>query len=141
RFGDKAHLLAAVVGEDERSLQDAVLSAPPPLGPGDRPVDRLIAFLDALADLTERNLDVLLATDSIPPGGLAIGAYQAWRLHAVHLLADARPALAPEDAGWHADVLLAPVDPALYASQLRQHGLTAEMIKTNLRELAARVLS
>ncbi|HEX2284478.1 MAG TPA: helix-turn-helix domain-containing protein, partial [Mycobacterium sp.] len=33
RFGDKAGLLAAVIGEDEHALQEAVLHGPPPLGP------------------------------------------------------------------------------------------------------------
>jgi AcrR family transcriptional regulator len=34
RFGDKAGLLAAVIGDDERVLQEAVLHGPAPLGPG-----------------------------------------------------------------------------------------------------------
>src|SRR5437660_1013209 len=48
RFGDKAGLLAAVVGEQERELQEAMLRGRPPLGPGAAADERLMAFLDAL---------------------------------------------------------------------------------------------
>jgi AcrR family transcriptional regulator len=140
RFGDKGRLLAAIVGEEERGLQEALLSGPPPLGRGADAPARLIAFLDALVELTERNLGVLLATDSTPPGRIQIGAYQAWRAHAAQLISDARPELSPEDAGWYADLLLAALDPALFANQRRLRGLPVESIKRNLRELVARVL-
>lgn len=136
RFGDKAGLLAAIVGGDERELQEAFLHGPPPLGPGPRPAERLTAFLEALAALTERNLGVLLATDATPPGRLQIGAYTAWRLHVVGLLAELRPDLTADDAGWYADVLLGPLDPGLYAWQRRRQGFSRRRIAANLVALA-----
>ena len=139
RFGDKARLLAAVVGDEERELQEAVLRGPPPLGPGAPPEERLIAFLEALARLTERNLGVLLATDATPPGRLQIGAYGAWRLHVSGLLAELRPDLDPADAGWYADALLGPLDAPLYALGRRRQGLGAAQIAANLAALARAV--
>src|SRR3954470_281953 len=47
-FGSKRELLLELLGERERALQDAVISGPPPLGPGAEPGDRLVAFLLAL---------------------------------------------------------------------------------------------
>jgi AcrR family transcriptional regulator len=136
RFGDKAGLLAAIVGDDERDLQDALLHGPPPLGPGAPASERLTAFLEALAALTERNIGALLVTDTTPPGRLHIGAYGAWRLHVAALLSELRPRLAPADAGWTADVLLAPLDPRLYAWQRRQQGLSRRRLVANLLVLA-----
>src|SRR5690242_15753445 len=46
-FGDKGGLVAAILDERERDLQDRLLSGPPPLGPGAPPHQRIEAFLDA----------------------------------------------------------------------------------------------
>ncbi|HEX2286160.1 MAG TPA: helix-turn-helix domain-containing protein, partial [Mycobacterium sp.] len=139
RFGAKAGLLAAVIGEDERALQEAVLHGPPPLGPDAPPGERLAAFMDALVSLTERNLGALLVTDLTPPGRLKVGAYRGWRLHLVTLLRRLRPDLDAKDAGWHADVLLATVDPQLYAHQRREAGLSKRRIASNAKALAAAI--
>jgi AcrR family transcriptional regulator len=138
RFGDKPGLLAAVIGDEELELQQAVLHGEPPLGPGGRADRRLDAFLAALAALTERNLNILLATDSTPPGWLGTGAYEGWRLHVQNLLAELRPDLNPVDRGWHADALLAPLSPQLYARQRRERRLSAQRLARNLRSLATR---
>lgn len=141
RFHDKAGLLAAVIGEDERRLQDAVIAGPPPLGPGAPAEDRLAAFLREQVRLTEENLSVLIATDASAPGGrFRVGAYQAWRVHVMVLLDELRPELSEADAGWVADALLAPLDPELYDHQRRERGLTVERITENLLALAARVI-
>jgi AcrR family transcriptional regulator len=139
RFGGKAGLLAAVVGDEERTLQEAVLSGPPPLGPGAEPAQRLAAFIDAVVALTERNLGALLVTDATPPGRLKIGAYQGWRLHLVTLLRRLRGDLDAKDAGWYADVLLATVDPPLYAHQRREVRLSKRRIAANAKALAAAI--
>jgi AcrR family transcriptional regulator len=140
RFGDKAALLAAVVGQQERELQEAVLHGPAPLGPGAPAQERLLAFLDALVSLTDCNLGVLLATDATPPGRLKIGAYAGWRLHLVTLLRQVRPDLDPDDVGWYADMLLAPMDPQLYADHRRDRRMSRHHIATNVKMLARAVI-
>jgi len=132
RFGDKAGLLAAVVGEDERALQDAVLSGPPPLGPGAPARERLAAFLAALAELTEDNLDVLIAVDVASGGRLRVGSYGAWRLHVKALLDELRPV---QDNGWRADALLAPLAADLYAFHTREQAMSRDRIVALLTEL------
>src|ERR1044071_4859595 len=47
RFGDKAGLLAAVVGEQERELQEAMMGGRPTRGRGAPADERLGAFLGA----------------------------------------------------------------------------------------------
>jgi polyketide synthase 12 len=44
RFGTRAGIFQALLDDEERDFQQAVLSGPPPLGPGAMPLDRLIAY-------------------------------------------------------------------------------------------------
>jgi AcrR family transcriptional regulator len=139
RFGDKASLIAAVLGEQERALQDALLSGPAPLGPGAPAAERLVAFLEALCALTEANLDVLAASEGAAPGArFRVGSYRAWRLHAATLLASIAPDL---DTQWWAEALLAPLQAALYRQQRREQGFSAERIAANVTDAARRLLS
>src|ERR1700683_1328516 len=50
RFGSRAGIFQALLDDDERDLQERVLSGPPPLGPGAPPLDRLIAYGRARTD-------------------------------------------------------------------------------------------
>lgn len=137
RFGDKAGLIAAVLGEPERELQEAVLSGPPPLGPGAPAPERLEAFLLALCALTEEHMDVLAASEAAAQGARhRVGSYAAWRLHVAVLLRQTDQRL---DADWLADLLLAPLAAALYRHQRRDHGMTAARIADNLVAAAQRV--
>jgi AcrR family transcriptional regulator len=132
-FGDRSGLVAAVLDERERELQDAVLRGAPPLGPDAPPRERLIAFLDALVDLVEGELELLLVSENSTVGArYRIGSYAAWRLHVSVLLRQARPEL---DADWHADALLAPLAADLYRHQRRELGVTPERVKAGLTAL------
>lgn len=138
RFGDKAAVIAAVIGEEERALQDELLSGRPPLGPGAPPGERLTAFLAELAALTERNLAVLAASEGAAPGArYRIGAYAVWRLHVAVLLRTIDEDL---DADWLADLLLAPLAAEHYRRQRTEHGMSAARVAENLL-LAARRLT
>ena len=44
RFGTRAGIFQALLDDEERDFQQALLSGPPPLGPGATPLDRLIAY-------------------------------------------------------------------------------------------------
>jgi polyketide synthase 12 len=50
RFGTRAGIFQALLDDDERELQEQVLSGSPPLGPGAPPLDRLIAYGRARID-------------------------------------------------------------------------------------------
>jgi anti-anti-sigma factor len=50
RFGTRAGIFQALLDDDERHLQEQVLSGSPPLGPGAPPLDRLIAYGRARID-------------------------------------------------------------------------------------------
>ncbi|MDQ3724226.1 MAG: TetR/AcrR family transcriptional regulator [Actinomycetota bacterium] len=139
RFGDKAGLCAALLDERERWFQERLLSGPAPLGPGAPPRERLIAFLHALAELTNENLPLLRMLQSCTPSSrFHVGAYRAWRLHATVLLLEAAPDI---DAAWFAELLLAPLAADLYHHQRYELGVSPERLRSNLAEAVDRVLA
>ncbi len=113
RFGDRSGLAAALLDEREQELQAALLSGPPPLGPGAPAAERLAAFAVAYLAYVTQQLDLVAMSQTASPGArLRTGAHRLWRAHCRHLLAEAG---AP-DADLRADVLLA----GLSAEQVRQ---------------------
>jgi AcrR family transcriptional regulator len=117
RFGDKGGLAVALLDERERELQQRLLSGPPPLGPGAAPPDRLAAFITGYLMFLDRQLDLVLLSETSTPGArLRTGAHAFWRQHCHYLL---RQAGAPHP-DLRADLLLA--------------GLAAEQARYWLRE-------
>ncbi len=55
RFGDRAGLAIALLDEHTRDFQNALISGPPPLGPGVPARERLRAFGEGYLDLLERH--------------------------------------------------------------------------------------
>jgi AcrR family transcriptional regulator len=87
RFGDKAGLGTALLDEQERRLQDAILFGPAPLGPGKsddapEPRERLRAFVDAYLRYLLSHLDLVHMSETASPAArYRIGAYQFWHRH------------------------------------------------------------
>jgi AcrR family transcriptional regulator len=133
RFGDKAGLAVALLDDQERQLQAAIISGPPPLGPGAEPVDRLVAFLDAYVDFLEENLDLVHMSETARPGArYTIGAYRLWHRHVAYLLG------AVPDADFLAHALLAPLA-ADQRMALRDEVAPAR-VKAGLTRLARAIL-
>src|SRR5918998_2846327 len=63
RYPDIVSIASALLGEDERVLQEKLMRGAPPLGPGAPPAERLAAFYGAMADLLERHGHLALATE------------------------------------------------------------------------------
>jgi AcrR family transcriptional regulator len=61
RFGTRAGIFQALLDDNERALQQEILSGPPPLGPGAPPVDRLIAYGAARVRFLADNQDIARA--------------------------------------------------------------------------------
>jgi AcrR family transcriptional regulator len=138
RFGDRAGLVLALVDEHERALQDAILRGPPPLGPGPPPRERLLAFLDALTELTVAHRELLLEVDGAAPAArYRTGAYRAWLQHVVLLLGELEVA---GDRALLAHLLLAPLAADLVTFLREDEGVAADALATAVRELAGRVV-
>jgi AcrR family transcriptional regulator len=127
RFPDRAALLLALLDEHERGLQDAILEGDPPLGPGAGRGRRLMAFAEALFDLTHEHVELLLGSETTAPlARMRTGAYAVWHLHLAGLLRELRPEADPDVL---ADLIL-----GLYDAELQQF-LAEERDATAVREL------
>ncbi len=90
RFGDRSGLAAALLDERERELQAALLSGPPPLGPGAPPVARAAAFTRAYLDYVLDAADLVRMSETASPGArFRIGAFGFWLAHLRYLLTEA----------------------------------------------------
>ena len=135
RFGNRAGLAVALLDERERRFQDRLLTGAPPLGPGAPPEERLVAFLGALIDFTDENVDLLIVSDYDEPGGrYRTGAYAAWRLHVASLLEELG-ADGPQAVNL-ADALLAPAAADLVRHRRRGLNVPRRQIKGELELLA-----
>jgi AcrR family transcriptional regulator len=138
RFGDKAGLAVALLDDEERALQDRILSGPPPLGPGVEPVERLTAFVRTYVGYVARNTELVAMSQTASPGArLRTGSHQFWRQHCEFLLASAGAA----DAGLRADVLLAGLTAEQIDYWLRDQGWTPRRLANAVARTAQRLAS
>jgi AcrR family transcriptional regulator len=136
RFGDKAGLAVALLDSRECELQAAILSGPPPLGPGAPPEDRLIAFVSAYIEFLDDHLDLVHMSETARPGArYQIGSYRLWHRHVAILIGAERPDL---DADFLAHALLAPLN-ADHRMALRDE-IDAERFRAGLIVLITSIL-
>ncbi|MGI5355222.1 TetR/AcrR family transcriptional regulator [Streptomyces sp. CA-252508] len=133
RFGDVAQLLFALLDEREKRFQEAFMTGPPPLGPDAPPLERLRAFLHALADRVTDQLDLMLAAETAAPSArYSSGAYATMHTHVTVLVTRIRP---EGDAALLAHMLLAPFVPSLTHHLTRDGGRTVDEIKAAADDL------
>jgi AcrR family transcriptional regulator len=136
RFGDRAGLAVALLDERERQLQQAILSGPAPLGPGEAagtatPAQRVGAFLDAYLDYVLGHLDLVRMSETGSPGArYRIGAYRFWHRHLAILLAGGS---ADPEADAH--TLLAPLAAEHLKAMVAEVG--AERVRRSVLDLGA----
>ncbi|QLY31434.1 TetR/AcrR family transcriptional regulator [Nocardia huaxiensis] len=135
RYPDVVSIAVALLDEYERTVQEQLLSGPPPLGPGAPPAERLAAFYAAMIDLLDAHANLVLGAET-GSARFATGAYQFWRVH-VRTLATEAGVPEPDSL---VEPLLAPLAAEVYLHQ-KERGLTSEEIKTALGRLAHGVLS
>ena len=132
RFGDRAGLAMALLDEQARALQDALLAGPPPLGPGAPAAERLEAFGHAYLAHLEAVAEVLVA--GTPAGREASGPYQLYVTHLAMLVRQAAP---HADAEYQAQVLLAALNPSQHLHCRRVLGWPLERLRAGWSELVA----
>jgi len=130
RYPDVTAVAVALLDSHERDLQEAILTGPPPLGPGASPRQRLRAFYAAMVDLLERHLPLALGAEQ-GAARFRVGAYGFWRSFVASLLHDAGL-----DSDALADALLAPLAPEVYHYQRHDRGRPVSEIKDALDHLA-----
>ncbi|MFJ8698372.1 TetR/AcrR family transcriptional regulator [Streptomyces ardesiacus] len=136
RFGDRTGLLAALLDHSERKFQAALLSGPPPLGPGAPPVERLRAFGCALLGRSVDKLDLLLAGE---PSAERRHTFPPRRFLHQHVALLLREAVPDGDSELLAHTLMAYLDAALIHHLTQQRGLPADRVRAGWLDLVARV--
>jgi AcrR family transcriptional regulator len=138
RFGDRAGLLSSLIDKREREFQQAVMTGPPPLGPGAPAAERIRVFLHALLSRQEEQWQLLLLREkSMTATRYGAGPHQMYRAHLVTLIGQVDP---DADAHYVAEALLALLAPSLLNYQIRELGFTDERMKAGLARLLARLL-
>jgi AcrR family transcriptional regulator len=107
RFGDRAGLAFALLDEQTRDFQDALIAGPPPLGPGAPANERLKAFGIGYLDLLERHSALMV--EAAPNAKETAGVMALYTTHVAILLREAAPQLDPQ---FTAEALLATLSPA-----------------------------
>jgi len=116
RFGDRAGLAVALLDEQTREFQNALIAGPPPLGPGVPAAERLQAFGAGFLELLERHGALMVAA-----GGMdGSGPHPFFATHVRLLLDEAAPEL---DTVFTAEALLATLAPAHHLRMRERYSL------------------
>jgi AcrR family transcriptional regulator len=130
RFGDRAGLALALLDDHTRAFQDALISGPPPLGPGVAAMDRLHAFGDGYLDLLERHADILAVAVPLTRG--PSGPDQLNATHLTILLREAAPSVDPEFTAW---ALLATLHPSRHLQARNGLGWSVDRLRAGWHAL------
>ncbi|HEX5091023.1 MAG TPA: helix-turn-helix domain-containing protein [Nocardioides sp.] len=134
RFGSREGLMAAVLDFSETEWQAAVISGPPPLGPGAPAMERLLAFGRSRL---ERNLmlaDLIRAAGWSGPRGFAVYSFVA--MHTRYLMSELH---VTGDIAVLATALLAPLEVPVLDQQVRIEGMEIDRIMEGWEDLAHRI--
>jgi AcrR family transcriptional regulator len=138
RFGDRAALVMAVLGEREAAFQESFIRGEPPLGPGAPPAERLVAFGRAALAHVDAHGELLLAAETGSPGRrFRSPVYGAYRAHLHALVRAAAPEL---DADYLADALLATLGAELVMHQRRGREVRLDGLQDGWEALVRRLL-
>jgi AcrR family transcriptional regulator len=130
RFGDRAGLALALLDDHTRAFQDALISGPPPLGPGVAATERLHAFGDGYLDLLERHADILAVAVPLTRG--PSGPDQLNATHLTILLREAAPSVDPEFTAW---ALLATLHPSRHLQARNGLGWSVDRLRAGWHAL------
>ena len=134
RFGSREGLMAALLNFSETEWQAAVISGPPPLGPGAPPMDRLLAFGRSRLEVTLRFADLIRAAGRA--GTRSYAAYSFVAMHTRHLLGELG---VTGDIALLSTALLAPLEVPILDQQVQIEGIDVDRIYEAWVDLAHRI--
>jgi AcrR family transcriptional regulator len=136
RFGSRAGLMARLLDESEAAWQAAVISGPPPLGPGADPKERLLAFGRSRAEANLRHADLLMAAVGADTGR-SYAAYSFTATHVRYLLGELG---VRGDIALLATALLAPLEVPILRQQTGVESMSIDRIIAGWEDLVERVI-
>jgi AcrR family transcriptional regulator len=135
RFHSREGLMAALLDHSETEWQAAVLSGPPPLGPGADPWDRLMAFGRSRLETTLLHADLIRHAGRA--GSRSFAAYSFAAMHLRHLLDQLG---VTGDLPLLATALMAPLEAPILDQQVRIEGLDVDRVFAGWVDLARRIV-
>ncbi|MGZ8745072.1 MAG: TetR/AcrR family transcriptional regulator [Nocardioides sp.] len=135
RFGSREGLMGSILNHSETAWQAAVMSGPPPLGPGVPPLDRLHAFGRSRLETTILHADLIRAAGRA--GTRSFAAYSFAAMHVRYLLAELR---VTGDLQLLAVALMAPLEAPILDQQVRIEGLDVDRVYQGWVDLVRRVI-
>jgi AcrR family transcriptional regulator len=135
RFDSREGLMAAVLDRSETAFQAAIISGPPPLGPGAPPLERLLAFGHARLDLNL--LHQRLITAAGRAGARSFAAVSFTAMHVRHLLSELHVS---GDLAILATALLAPLEVPILVQQVETEGMDVQRIRDGWDDLVRRIV-
>lgn len=135
RFDSREGLMGALLDHTEAEWQGAVMTGPPPLGPGAETWDRLLAFGRSRLETTLNHADLIRNAGR---GGStrSIAAYSFAMMHLRHLLHELG---VTGDLPLLATALMAPLELPILEQQVRAEGLLVERVYAGWVDLAGRI--
>ena len=135
RFESREGLMAALLNHSETEWQAAVLSGPPPLGPGAEPWERLMAFGRSRLETTLLHADLIRHAGRA--GSRSFAAYSFAAMHVRYLLAQLG---VTGDLPLLATALMAPLEAPILEQQVRIEGLDVDRVHAGWVDLARRIV-
>lgn len=136
RFESREGLMAAVLDHSETEWQAAVISGPPPLGPGAPPRERLLALGRSRLESTLLHAELIRAAGHA--GSRSYAAYSFTGMHVRYLLGELG---VTGDVPLLATALLAPLELAVVEQQVRVEHLPVERVYVGWADLVHRVIT
>lgn len=134
RFGSREGLMAALLDHAEGVWQAAVISGPPPLGPGAPPMDRLLAFGRSRMHLHLQQSSLIEAAGRTWGENYAVLGFAT--MHVRILLSELG---VRGNLPYLSTALIAPLSVPLLRQQLGPAGMTEEQVLAGWTELVHRV--
>ena len=135
RFDSREGLMAAVLDHSETEWQAAVISGPPPLGPGAPPWERLLAFGRSRLETSLEHADLI--RNAGRAGTRSFAAYSFAAMHLRYLLTQLGVA---GDLQLLAVALMAPLEAPILDQQVRIEGLDVGRVFDGWADLAGRIV-
>src|SRR5687767_3927615 len=135
RFESREGLMGALLNHSETEWQAAVISGPPPLGPGAEPWERLLAFGRSRLETTLKHTDLI--RNAGRAGTRSFAAYSFAAMHLRYLLTELG---VTGDLPLLAVALMAPLEAPILDQQVRIEGLDVDRVYDGWADLAGRIV-
>jgi AcrR family transcriptional regulator len=137
RFGSRTGLMMTLLSDSEAAFQERFMFGPPPLGPGARGLERLIAFGAQRITFVLEHGDLAAAAEGSANSRYEVPATVLAQRHLEFLL---REEGMDADPWLMAMALGAMLEPDRLLHAVRVHGLPPERLAASWRELVTRVV-